>query len=305
MPKKLILLAGPTASGKSKLALKLAKRIKGEIINADSMQVYSNLNILTARPSLTSTKQIKHHLYGYIDGSIRYNVATWCQDIANIIEINNKKNIYSIIVGGTGMYIDKFLNGLIQVPKISENIKKESDKLILKIGKEKFIKEVKRIDKTSFNKISINDTNRLRRIWEVFHGTKKTLTYWLKNKNKKYLYDQKYNIFLFTPNREEIYKNINIRFEKMINDGAIEEVKKLNNLNFDSSLPIMRAHGVPEISKYLTGNFSLTECIGKGQQVTRNYAKRQLTWWRSSPLDIKRQFNEFPSEIDENLLDFL
>ena len=145
------------------------------------------------------------------DGSVRYNVATWCQDIANIIEINNKKNIYSIIVGGTGMYIDKFLNGLIQVPKISENIKKESDKLILKIGKEKFIKEVKRIDKTSFNKISINDTNRLRRIWEVFHGTKKTLTYWLKNKNKKYLYDQKYNIFLFTPNREEIYKTAQAR----------------------------------------------------------------------------------------------
>ena len=300
----LIFLVGPTAIGKSDLAIKLAKKIDGEIINADSMQVYNNLSILTARPSYIDQKNVNHHLYGYIDASVRYNVAMWCNDVTKIIENNNKKNIYSIIVGGTGMYIDKLINGLLKLPSMPESIKNDSEKILLEKGIKKFSREVEKIDKHSFQKISINDTMRLRRIWEIYQYTHKPLSHWLKNKNKKYINNQKYLIYLFTPNREKIYHNINDRFLKMIDSGAIDEVKKLKKFKLNSSLPIMRAHGVPEILKYLSKSISLDECIAKGQQVTRNYAKRQLTWWRSSKLDICKQFEDFPSQIDQNLLKF-
>jgi len=298
----LIFIVGPTAIGKSALAIKLAKKLNGEIINADSMQVYSNLKILTARPSAEDHKSVPHHLYGYISGSIRYNVANWCNDIAKIIKINNENNIYSIIVGGTGMYIDKLLNGLINMPSIPENVKKESRQLLKKIGIDNFLDKVRKIDKKALNKISNNDSSRLRRIWEVYRHTTKTYTYWQNNKNKDFLYEPKYHIYLFTPNRLEIYKRVDNRFLKMIDNGAIDEVKKLNSLNIDDSLPIMRAHGVPEITSYLSGLTTLNECITRGQQVTRNYVKRQLTWWKSSTLDFHDCLDQFPSEFDINSL---
>ena len=284
--------------------MELAKKIHGEIINADSMQVYSDLEILTSRPSKDDIKFVPHHLYGYIKASTRYNVARWCNDIYKIINNNNNKNIHSIIVGGTGMYIDKLVNGLIQMPPIPEKVKKESAILLSKEGIDKFADKVRNIDDKALNKISKNDTNRLRRIWEVYKHTNQTLTYWLDNKNKKFLFNQEYLIYLFTPNRKEIYHKVNKRFIKMINTGAIDEVKKLKKLNLDNSLPIMRAHGVPEIINYLSDSISIDECINKGQQITRNYVKRQLTWWRSSTLRIHECINQFPSEININSLNF-
>jgi len=202
------------------------------------------------------------------------------------------------------MYVDKLLRGLVQIPSIPESIKKESENLLLKIGINNFIDKVKNIDEKSLNKISKNDTSRLRRIWEVHKYTHKTLTFWLDNKNLNFLSNQEYQLYLFTPDRKKIYNRVNQRFINMVDSGAIEEVKKLNTLDFDKSLPIMRAHGVPEISSYLSGKTSLEECIHKGQQVTRNYVKRQLTWWRSSSLENLKCLDQFPSEIDTNLLNF-
>ena len=256
MIRPLIFIVGPTAIGKSALAIKLAEKLNGEIINADSMQVYLNLNILTARPSEEDQKLIPHHLYGYIDGSNRYNVAIWCNDINNIIRKNNKKEVYSIIVGGTGMYVDKLLYGLVQIPSIPESIKKESEKLLLKIGINNFINKVKNIDEKSLHKISKNDTSRLRRIWEVYEYTNKPLTFWLDNRNKNFLSNQKYKLFLFTPNRKEIYNRVNQRFINMVDSGAIDEVKKLNTLDFDKSfaswLPIKPAAPVIRNFKFTT-----------------------------------------------------
>ena len=304
MIKPLIFIVGPTAIGKSALAIKLAEKLNGEIINADSMQVYLNLNILTARPSKKDQKLIPHHLYGYIDGSIRYNVASWCNDINNIIKKNNKKGVYSIIVAFLTRRSSDLLHGLVQISSIPESIKKESENLLLKIGINNFIDKVKNIDEKSLNKISKNDTSRLRRIWEVHKYTHKTLTFWLNNKSINFLSNQEYQLYLFTPDRKKIYNRVNQRFINMVDSGAIEEVKKLNTLDFDKSLPIMRAHGVPEISSYLSRKTTLEECIHKGQQVTRNYVKRQLTWWRSSSLENLKCFDQFPSEIDTNLLNF-
>jgi len=298
----LYFIVGPTAIGKSSLAIRLSEKINGEIINADSMQVYSNLKILTARPSSADLKRVSHQLYGYVDGSIRYNVAKWCNDVLKVIQKNQVNNTPSIIVGGTGMYIDKLLNGLIDIPSIPELIKEKSERLLKKVGCDNFAKIVNDIDPISLNNISANDSNRLRRIWEVHSFTGIPFSEWKKKQNNFFLSKPSYNIYLFTPSREKIYEKVNARFKKMLNQGAIEEVKQLNLLKLDKSLPIMRAHGVPEILDYLSNGSTFEDCINRGQQVTRNYVKRQLTWWRSSSLSIHQSFDEFPEKIDEKLL---
>ena len=291
-------IAGPTATGKSDFSIKLAKKIGGVVINSDSMQVYKNLEILTARPSKLEMKNIDHYLYGYVDGAERYNVEKWCVDSSNLINKVSKKNLTPILVGGTGLYIDSLINGLIDIPPISESIKIESEKILKQFGKDFLVKQIKNVDPKSFKEINPNDTVRLRRIWEIFESTGKKFSEWKLNKNKKFINNYNLKIFLFLPDREKNYQIVNSRFFKMINDGAIDEVKKLLSLDLNDSLPIMRAHGVPEIKKYLKNEISLDECISKGQQVTRNYVKRQHTWWNSSNLQIFQKFNKFPAEID-------
>ena len=293
-------IAGPTATGKSDLSISLAKKISGAVINSDSMQVYENLEILTARPTLSEMKNINHHLYGFVDGRERYNVERWCNDATEIIKRTSAKNLTPILVGGTGLYINTLINGLVDLPSIPESIKIESEKILQEFGKDFLINQIKNVDPESLNEINHNDTVRLRRIWEVFESTGKKFSEWKLNKNKKFITDYKFKILLFLPDREKNYQVVNSRFVKMMKSGAVEEVKKLLELNLNDSLPVMRAHGVPEIKKYLANESTLEECINKGQQVTRNYVKRQHTWWNSSNLEIFQKFDKFPSEIDIN-----
>ena len=293
-------IAGPTATGKSDLSISLAKKISGAVINSDSMQVYENLEILTARPTLSEMKNINHHLYGFVDGRERYNVERWCNDATEIIKKTSAKNLTPILVGGTGLYINTLINGLVDLPSIPESIKIESEKILQEFGKDFLINQIKNVDPESLNEINHNDTVRLRRIWEVFESTGKKFSEWKLNKNKKFITDYKFKILLFLPDREKNYQVVNSRFIKMMKSGAVEEVKKLLELNLNDSLPVMRAHGVPEIKKYLANESTLEECINKGQQVTRNYVKRQHTWWNSSNLEIFQKFDKFPSEIDIN-----
>jgi tRNA dimethylallyltransferase len=293
-------IAGPTATGKSDLSISLAKKISGAVINSDSMQVYENLEILTARPTLNEMKNINHHLYGFVDGRERYNVERWCNDATEIIKKTSAKNLTPILVGGTGLYINTLINGLVDLPSIPESIKIESEKILQEFGKDFLINQIKNVDPESLNEINHNDTVRLRRIWEVFESTGKKFSEWKLNKNKKFITDYKFKILLFLPDREKNYQVVNSRFVKMMKSGAVEEVKKLLELNLNDSLPVMRAHGVPEIKKYLANESTLEECINKGQQVTRNYVKRQHTWWNSSNLEIFQKFDKFPSEIDIN-----
>jgi tRNA dimethylallyltransferase len=266
------------------------------------MQVYSNLEILTARPTKKDHEEVEHLLYGYVDGSERYNVDKWCNDISHIISKNRKNNTPLIIVGGTGMYIKSLIDGIIDMPSIDESFKKESYFLLEKIGLKNFIKKIKHFDSESLEKISFNDNSRIRRIWEVYNSTGESLSNWRKRKNKKYIDNFNFKILLFTPLRKNIYDNVNYRFKKMLKSGAIEEVEKLLSLNLDESLPVMRAHGVPEISNYLNKKSTLEECTVRGQQVTRNYVKRQLSWWRTSSLPVDQVFDVFPNDIDENLI---
>ena len=293
-------IAGPTATGKSDLSISLANKVNGAVINSDSMQVYKNLEILTARPSITEMKNIDHHLYGFVDGNERYNVERWCNDAAAVIKKTSANNLTPILVGGTGLYINTLINGLIDLPSIPESIKIESEKILQEFGKDFLINQIKNIDPESLKEINYNDTVRLRRIWEVFESTGKKFSEWKLNKNKKFITNYNIKILLFLPDREKNYQVVNSRFVNMMKVGAVEEVKKLLKLNLHNSLPIMRAHGVPEIMKYLANEINLEECINKGQQVTRNYVKRQHTWWNSSKLQIFQQFDKFASEIDIN-----
>ena len=298
MKTQIIFVLGPTASGKSKFALSLAKKLNGEIINADSMQIYSELNVLSARPTINDQKKINHHLYGFVKGDVRFNVQKWCEEASKKINYLVYKNITPIIVGGTGLYIDALINGIVSIPSIPEKIKKESDKIISKIGNKNFFNLVNELDSEAMNNISPNDVQRIKRIWEVNFFTKKKFSDWKKNKNKKIINLTNYKILLFLPERNENYKRVDHRTHLMIQNGAIEEVKNLLKLNYNNSLPIMKAHGVPEIQSYLNNEISIEECISKIQQVTRNYVKRQHTWWRSSNLNIFKKFDQFPDEID-------
>ena len=304
MIKTIFVIAGPTAIGKSKFSLDLANKLNGTIINSDSMQVYENLSILTARPSKEEMKNVDHFLYGYINGSKRYNVEKWCKDASKIIKQNFEKNLTPILVGGTGLYINTLINGIIDMPSIPEEIKIESEKILIKFGKDFLINQIKKIDPNSLNEININDTIRLRRIWEVFETTGKKFSEWKLNENKKFIKNYNFKIILFLPDRKKNYEIVNSRFIKMVNDGALEEVRDLLSNNLNESLPVMRAHGVPEIKKYLENKISLEECVVKGQQVTRNYVKRQHTWWNASKIQIFHKFDKFPDEIDINLINF-
>ena len=245
-------------------------------------------------------QNIKHYLYGYVNGVERYNVEKWCNDAAKIINETFERNSIPILVGGTGLYAHTLINGLIDIPAIPESIKNESEKIIKEFGKDFLINQIQKFDPRSLKEVNSNDTVRLRRVWEVYESTGKKFSEWKLNENKKFIENLDFKIILFLPNREKNYQIVNSRFIKMINDGAIEEVKNLLDLNLNDSLPVMRAHGVPEIIKFLRNEISLEECISKGQQVTRNYVKRQHTWWNSTNLDIFHQFDKFPIEIDIN-----
>ena len=302
MKNTIYFITGPTATGKSKFAIDLSKKIKGEIVNADSMQIYKELKIITARPSQLDNKKIKHHLYGYVDGSNRYNVEKWCQDASQVIKSLNKKNINPIFVGGTGLYIDTLINGIASIPSVPESIRNDSKNLLEKVGKEEFYKIVKKIDEDSIKLIFPNDIQRLRRIWEVFNYSNRKFSEWKKNKNKKFITSLDYKILLFLPERKKNYERVNKRVLTMIKSGAIEEIENLLKLNYNKDLPIMRAHGVPEISAYLKNKITLEDCIKKIQLVTRHYVKRQNTWWNSSNLQIFKKITEFPDNLDKNLI---
>ena len=252
MNKTIYFVVGPTGIGKSALALKLAKKLNGQIINADSMQVYKELKVLTARPNLKDTTEVQHHLYGHINCTERYNVAKWCKEASELIIKSNKNDVASIVVGGTGMYIDKLLNGITDIPPSTEIIKKESEKILHKDGIINFYNKVKVIDPDSLINVDPNDTIRIRRIWEVYHHTGTKMSLLKKNPSKIFLKkNQKYIILLFLPDRQRNYQRVNQRFVNMFKNGAVQEVERLLKFKLKNNLPVMKAHGVPEISLFL------------------------------------------------------
>ena len=279
MSKKIILLAGPTASGKSKLAIELAKKLNGEIINADSMQVFKEFKILSSRPSLIDTKKIKHHLYGIISVKKHFSAGDWLRFAKKKISHCLKNKKVPIIVGGTGLYFNTITKGISKIPNIDIKTRNSVRNLYKKIGIKKFYIKLLKLDPKIKGKILPTDTQRVQRAYEVKLKTKKSLFDWFSNTKSEFLDFEIRKIFIEIP-RTELLKKISKRTEQMFENRCIDEVKKFNNLKINKVLSVNKLIGVQEISDFLKGTSSLEECKELIIIKTRQYAKRQNTWAR-------------------------
>ena len=297
---KIILVSGPTASGKSKFAIKLAKKINGEIINADSMQVYKELNIISARPSPKEYSNIKHHLYGFHSAKRNFSTGDWLKLALKKITEVKKKNKTPILVGGTGLYFKAILEGLVKIPRIPIRFRTEIRNLHKKIGQKIFYKKLLDLDPKSKKKINSTDTQRSIRAYEVKKFTNISLYDWFKNTAPFYDESHFFKIYIDFP-REELIPKISLRIEKMIELGAIKEVKKFIKLKVRKNKSVNKAIGINEIRDYLDNKKGLTEIKEKISIKTRQYAKRQSTWARGNMnnwLKIKsKDLNKFLKRI--------
>ena len=292
--RKVILIFGPTASGKSEAALKIASKINSVIINADSLQVYKDLKVLTSRPTINDEKVISHRLYGHIKGDLQYTVANWLNDVSIEIESILSKNLVPIIVGGTGLYFKSLLNGLANIPDIKKEIKDSTDDLVNKFGLEYLQREL--VKKSPTSKIKNNDPNRIIRAYHILTQTGKTIEEWHSN-TKPNIDKISYQKLLINPDRNLLYKNAEDRFDVMINNGGIEEVEKLNLRNYDLNNTVMKAIGVREISDFIAGKTSLEDCTSLVKQKSRNYIKRQQTWINSNNITWNNSYEKLMKSI--------
>ncbi len=276
---KIILISGPTASGKSKFAIKLAKKINGEIINADSMQVYKELKIISARPNSNDYQNVKHHLYGFHTVKKNFSTGDWLNQALKKITEVKKLNKIPILVGGTGLYFKALLEGLVKIPNIPARFRNQIRNLNKNLGQEKFYRKLLNIDPRSKNKINPTDTQRSIRAYEVKKFTKISLHDWFKSTKPIYDKSQFFKIYIDFP-REELILKIKSRTEKMIKIGAINEVKKFIKLNVHKDKSVNKAIGIAEIKEYLKKEKNLSQIKAKISIKTRQYAKRQSTWAR-------------------------
>jgi len=294
---KIILISGPTASGKSNFALKLAKKIDGEIINADSMQIYKELKILTARPNKAEQRKIRHHLYGHISANKNFSTGTWLKLAVNKIkEIKRRKKI-PIVVGGTGLYFQSLINGLVKIPIIPNKLRNKIRSLHKKYGQKKFYQKLLKLDPKVKNKFDPNDSQRSIRAFEIKTHTKISMHEWF-NKTKSIFNEDAFMKFYASVERSELIKRIEKRTANMIKKGAIQEVIKFNKLRVKKDKSINKIIGIDELTKYLNKQIKLKQAKELISIKTRQYAKRQTTWARSRMFDwTKIEPNELLSTI--------
>jgi len=277
---KIILISGPTASGKSNFAIKIAKKINGEIINADSMQVYKQLKILTARPKKKEQKNIKHHLYGVVDLNKKFSTGQWLKvAIKKIKKIKKNKKI-PILVGGTGLYFQSLIDGLVKIPKIPHKFRNEVRLMQKNEGQKKFYKKLLTIDPNAKDKFDPNDTQRTIRAFEIKSFTKTSMYDWL-NKTKSEFKEEEFLKLYIDFKREDLIKRISLRSVKMIKEGAINEVKKFLKSKIKKDLSVNRVIGIDELTQYLDKKINIDQVEELISIKTRQYAKRQATWARS------------------------
>ena len=288
---KIILIYGPTASGKSNFAIKLAKKIRGEIVNADSMQVYQELKILSARPLLKDYKNIKHHLYGFQSVKKNFSSGDWLKLVNKKILDIKKRNMTPILVGGTGLYFKAITEGLVNIPNIPIRLRSKIRLLHKKIGTKKFFLELIKLDPISKNFVKPSDTQRVIRAYEVKSFTKRSIYDWFKSTRSDYENDDFFKIYIDFP-RAELIKRIEDRTQDMIKNGAVLEVKKFIKLKVPKVKTASKAIGIAEIREYLKKKIEISEVIQKISIKTRQYAKRQSTWGRGNMMD----WNKIKSE---------
>ena len=276
-----ILIAGQTASGKSALAVELARQHDGIIINADSMQVYRQLHILTARPTEKEMQGVEHRLYGHIEAWTAYSVGQWLQDVERELTRARQKKKRPVIVGGTGLYFKALLEGLSPVPDISEKIRDEWRSRALDPSFDLHTALQER-DPTMAERLRPSDRQRLARALEVFEETGKSLLHWQNQPEKPLLDPDRTEKICLQIDRPTLYERCDRRFDQMMQNGALEEVKNLLALNLPTTLPAMRALGVPPLAACLQGKITKEEAVERAKTQTRQFAKRQNTWLKSN-----------------------
>ena len=278
----LTMIGGPTASGKTAAALKLAAQVGGVIINADAMQVYAGLPLLTAQPTAQEKQQAPHKLFEVFDPAERSSAGRWAELARAEIVAAARSGKTPILVGGTGLYFSALLGGLAEIPAIPDEVRLRATALYLELGHDAFRAELAKHDPDCAAKIKPNDRQRLIRAYEVAAHTGKPLSQWQREGEaesieKDFIVERR----MLMPERDALYAACDARFLKMIEQGALEEVKSLLARELDPDLPAMKILGVPELAAHLRGEYSLIEAIEKAQQFTRNFAKRQYTWFRN------------------------
>ena len=301
MSKKIILIAGPTASRKSKLAIEIATKIKGEIINADSMQVYKDFSVLSSRPSTSDLKKIKHHLYGFLSAKKHFSTGAWLSLVKKKINkcIKNKKT--PILVGGTGLYFESITKGMSKIPNIDFKLRNKIRTLQVKLGQKKFYQKLLKLDPLVKNKIENFDVQRSIRAYEVKQFTKRSIFEWYKLTKSDFKQFEIFKFFIDIP-RDKLLKNISKRSKQMFKNDCIKEVKNFIKLNIDPSLSANKIIGVKEIKSYLAGNLNIEQVKELIHIKTRQYAKRQVTWSRGHMADWKREYTNSLSQLSKKIL---
>ena len=301
MSKKIILIAGPTASGKSKLAIELAKKVKGEIINADSMQVYKEFSVLSSRPSKIDLKKIKHHLYGFQTAKKHFSTGVWLELAKKQINQCIKGKKIPILVGGTGLYFEAITKGMSKIPNFDFKERDKIRELQKKLGQNKFYEKLLELDPLVKNKIDPSDAQRSVRAYEVKKFTKKSIYEWYKLTKSDFKKFQILKIFIDVP-REKLLKSISNRVEQMFKNKSIEEVQNFLKLNVDLSLSVNKIIGVKEIKDHLSGGLNLSQVKELINIKTRQYAKRQVTWSRGHMKDWNKLYSNSFSSLSKKIL---
>jgi tRNA dimethylallyltransferase len=277
---KAVLIAGPTASGKSALALELAQKAGGVVINTDSMQVYRDLRVITARPTPAEQARVPHRLYGHVDAAVNFSAGSWVADAALVLAEVRAQNRLPIFTGGSGLYFKALTHGLSAVPPIPAEIREAVRARLERDGVEALHAELTRRDPVSAERLKPRDRIRIARALEVVEATGRSLTDWHRDGLPPLLPPGTFVALFLDPDRDQLYGRIDARFEAMLDLGALEEVAALAARHLDPPLPAMKAHGVPALMRHLGGEITRKEAALIGSADTRHYAKRQFTWFR-------------------------
>lgn len=278
--RKAVLIAGPTASGKSALALDLARATGGVVINADSMQVYRDLRIITARPTVADEALVPHRLYGHVDAVVNFSAGAWVSDAAKALEEATIEGRLPIFTGGTGLYFKALTAGLSVVPPIPAEVREDVRARLERNGVEALHAELAARDPRAAERLNLRDRTRIARALEVVEATGRSLLDWQREGQPPLLPRHSFRAVFLAPERDALYARIDARFEAMLGAGALTEVERLAARQLDPLLPAMKAHGVPALIRHLRGELSLEEAASIGRADTRHYAKRQFTWFR-------------------------
>ena len=302
---KIVLISGPTASGKSNFAVKIAKKIQGEIINADSMQVYKNLKILTARPTKIEQKDIKHHLYGVVDSNKKFSTGQWLELVIKKIKDIKKKKKIPILVGGTGLYFQSLISGLVKIPEIPLKFRNKVRLMSKREGQKKFYKKLLKLDPKVKDKFDPNDTQRSIRAYEIKSYTDISMYDWLVRTESQFKNSDFLKLYIETK-REKLIERINLRTLNMINGGAINEVKKFLKLKIRKDQSVNKVIGIAELTQYLNHEVTLEEAKELISIKTRQYAKRQATWARTRMTSWKKikptRIDDFIKKLNKSIL---